>query len=535
MQSNRMIWLSLLLLFLAKILLSYCYGLTAHEAYWTVASDNLRPYFPLGGVVPAFIVKVGTFIFGDSEFGVRFFGIVISTLSIWCFYLLIRSTIDAGTAAWVILIVITCPIIHLGSVLFTSVGLGVQFGLIGLYFLWNSLLKSKVSSVQLMSCSAIFYMLAVNSHPIGYLLVLPSLVALIVIKRWRARWKNFGLWVWGLIIIIGSLPIILWLGFSDIGKSVSLYWMAEFQYLKHMNPSIYINKLIQALLGYNPLLLIGVSFAVINSIKKYKNSRDYGLIFLAFHALPPLLIGFALSIESRSGILWLVPGMIIGIAILAEQWGDFLKNPNQRILIRTFTIIVSIILSVAISSLDIVRITNLPLNKQNHQSVFGTNNEKQTIPDPSMRLQGWDSFAEHLGKVIEGLNDKPFLIGNSWQTSSLLSFYLKHNFDNISESLINEDVIVQPVADLTEPDTFIAWSKYATLLTKNNSPSQYSRKNALYISNTNETNEENEIDSRISNSFQEVKKISEVVLHRGKTSLRKIQIYLCIDYQGERL
>ena len=74
--------------------------LVGDEAYYWLWSKHLAASYRDKGPAIAWTIALGTKIFGDNVFGIRFFAVVCSAATGWLLFLLARRLYDERTALW---------------------------------------------------------------------------------------------------------------------------------------------------------------------------------------------------------------------------------------------------------------------------------------------------------------------------------------------------------------------------------------------------------------------------------------------------
>src|SRR5215469_15646823 len=94
-------------------------GLVADEAYyWLWAKHPALSYRDKGPMV-AWLIWMGTKMFGNTVFGIRFFGILLSSATGLVIFKLAKQLYDERTALWCLLMALLVPEMALGSLLMT--------------------------------------------------------------------------------------------------------------------------------------------------------------------------------------------------------------------------------------------------------------------------------------------------------------------------------------------------------------------------------------------------------------------------------
>ncbi|MEP7078281.1 MAG: glycosyltransferase family 39 protein, partial [Chthoniobacterales bacterium] len=119
MTRSRAVWIFLALLTAIRLALLGTSELTGDEAHYWMWSQRLAPAYFSKGPGIAFVIRAGTALFGDSEFGVRFWSPILAAgTSILLFYFA-RRLFSETTAFWTVLALNVTPIFNIGSFVMT--------------------------------------------------------------------------------------------------------------------------------------------------------------------------------------------------------------------------------------------------------------------------------------------------------------------------------------------------------------------------------------------------------------------------------
>ena len=158
--------------------------------------------------------------------------------------------------------------------------------------------------------------------------------------------------------------------------------------------------------------------------------------------------------------------------------------------------------------------------------------------DANSRMQGWQTIAEAIDKFRvdfeNKLGAKVFLIGNEYQTSSMLSFYLK---DKRSEGPGHPPVYIPESQDIQNEFSF--WPRYDefveadpsskpdTTFTEEAGVNPFIDRTALYITDRPEASPPQNLQS----AFTRWELVAVYELKRNDRPLRQIRIFACYQYQ----
>src|SRR2546430_13917711 len=116
MSATRTVWLFLLVLTAIRLALLNATQLSPDEAYyWMWSQRPALSYFSKGPGV-ALVIRSSTAIFGDNEFGVRFWSPLLAAGTSLLIYYFAQRLFSALAGFWTVVALNVIPIFHLGSV-----------------------------------------------------------------------------------------------------------------------------------------------------------------------------------------------------------------------------------------------------------------------------------------------------------------------------------------------------------------------------------------------------------------------------------
>jgi len=101
--------------------------LVPDEAYYWLWSKHLAASYRDKGPAIGWTIALGTKLFGNTVFGIRFFAVVLSTATSALLFLLARRLYDDRVALWCLLVASVMPLMAVGSILMTIDSLSVFF------------------------------------------------------------------------------------------------------------------------------------------------------------------------------------------------------------------------------------------------------------------------------------------------------------------------------------------------------------------------------------------------------------------------
>jgi hypothetical protein len=344
---------------------------------------------------------------------------------------------------------------------------------------------------------------------------------LLVVRKHRRELTRPGFY----LLLLGFLPFLL----PPLIWNQQHEWitLAHLSFRGGLQKPFVINFLsfIQFLGGqfgvYSPLIFLAFVIAFFASIRKaFQNTK---VCFLLTFSWPILLIYFILALKQPGEPNWTAPAYI-SLGILTTSW--WLNSAREN---RTVTglcvagLVMAAFMTVVTLDLDLLRVVGLKVPYR---------------LDPSARLRGWRSVAEQVEKFRtefeQRLGEPVFLIGNKYQTASMLSFYLK---DPRIEDPGHPPVYIPESQDIQNEFSF--WPRYDEFVeptdktnvsfyfTEQNGVNPFINRTALYITD----HADSSPPQALQNSFTRWELVALLQINRRDLPLREIRVFACYQYQ----
>src|ERR1051326_3167891 len=127
MSNTRAVWFFIFALTAIRLSLLATTDLEFDEAHYWMWSQRLAPAYFSKGPGVAFAIRASTALFGNTEFGVRFFSPLLAAgTSVLLFYFA-RRLFNATAAVWAMIALNVTPIFNVGAFLMTIDALSVFF------------------------------------------------------------------------------------------------------------------------------------------------------------------------------------------------------------------------------------------------------------------------------------------------------------------------------------------------------------------------------------------------------------------------
>lgn len=494
--------------------------LSPDESYHYLWSQHPDVSYYSNGPGVAFAILTGTSIFGSTEFGVRFLSPLLGFCTSIIVYLLGRKLSREKVAFWSVVVLNLLPLFNVESVLLTFNSLSMFFWAAALYTFWLAIERSPRFSI-FWPVTGVIIGLGFLCKYENALALVSILFFLIAVPKYRSELRRPNFYILLLCFVPFLAPPILWnlrhdwLGLEQLSNQAIVNALFTIR-LSHLSESFGAQLAL-----YSPLLLICLLVALFGSIRKAFQNRKICLL-LSF-TWPLLLVYLIMALHQVGDPGWTAPAFI-GLGILATHY--WLQAANQRTVFRGLCI-AALILSGLQASLamntNLVRTIGISL---------------PFALDPSSKLHGWKTIAEAIDKFRADfenkLGTKVFMIGNEYQTSSMLSFYLK---DKRSEGPGHPPVYIPESQDIQNEFSF--WPRYDefveadpsvkrdTTFTEEAGVNLFIDRTALYITDRPEANPPQNLQS----AFTRCQLLAVYELERNGLPLRQVRIFACYQYQ----
>ena len=532
--------LLLFLLLLTALRLAYIgrVELSPDEAYYQMWSERLDWGYYSKGPGVAVAIRLGTALFGTTEFGVRFLSPLLAlttSLVLWGFA---RRLYGDGPAAWAILMLNLTPIFQAGSLLMTIDPLSVFFWAGAMLTAWLALERRQVRLP--------YWLLTGLCVGLGFLCkytnameLLCVALAMSSVPRWRREFRRAGFYLMLLVAgIVGSPPV-----FWNAGHA----WIT----LNHLHdrgrlgtafdqPFKEFGNFLGAHLGvYSPLVFVGFVIAIFWGWRVAFPRRQETLApepdvekarFLLAFSLPLIAMYTLLAFKTAGEPNWTVPGFVSLSVLAAALWHARAQHSRPLAIYAVAALIVALLMSVFMLDTDLARRCAIPWSYER---------------DPTARLLGWRSTAQSIATFRQeeerNLGAPVFLIANRYQLAAELNFYLpvrpvqgpdhppvylpeSQNLENQFSFWPGYDqVTVRPASPNAPPPT-TAEEEFRLV-----GSSPFVGHSALFVT---DDERHRQLPDAVESGFEECNLVAQYEIQRLGQPLRHVRIYACFNYRG---
>jgi 4-amino-4-deoxy-L-arabinose transferase-like glycosyltransferase/membrane-associated phospholipid phosphatase len=440
-------WLNLgfvLIVFLLLLRLAWLAAgrieLSEDEAYQWIWSKHLALSYYSKPLFIALVQFLGTHLWGDNEFGVRFFSPLVSAaLSLLLLRFMARE-VNARAAFFVVAILNVTPLLALGSLLMTIDPLSVLF--------WTAAMVAGWRAVQ--PCGSTRQWLWV-----GLWMGLGSLSKYTNLFQWicwgvffvlwppaRPHLRRRGPWLALLIAAVCLLPIVIWN--AQHGWITVQHVASDGRLGQPWERTFIWDFLWQEALVLHPFFFIGALWAAA-AFWRWQ-PRNVFALFLFSMGAPLFFLYLALSLHTRVELNWIAPSVVPLFCLMAVYW-DARWAEARRALKPLLGIGLGLGLAAVVLALD----ANLLAKVITRAPPPGW--------DPLRRVLGWKELAQIAGQErrdLETSAGKPvFIIGEHYGFTSEITFYLPE-----AKSRAGGEPLVFCYASRQPRNQFFFWPDY---------------------------------------------------------------------------
>jgi 4-amino-4-deoxy-L-arabinose transferase-like glycosyltransferase len=210
-------WLGVIALIAAMTAMRMVYAgvvdLRTDEAYyWTWSKENVLSFLDHPPVI-AWFIRFGTGIFGDTNFGVRFAGVLAMLITQLLLADIVRR-VTHDVRAVVLAVLMPEAALYYG-LLMAKVAPDVAMIPFAVAMLWALVRLHESGDARWWLAAGLFAGLALLSK-FTVVMLLPAVLAFMLVPAWRWRWlRSPWPWLAALIAVVTFLPVLIWNGEHD--------------------------------------------------------------------------------------------------------------------------------------------------------------------------------------------------------------------------------------------------------------------------------------------------------------------------------
>jgi 4-amino-4-deoxy-L-arabinose transferase-like glycosyltransferase len=373
------------------------------EAYYFQWSRHLdASYFSKGPAV-AYTIAAGTALWGDNNFGVRFFAVLLSAGTAWQIFILARRWYDETTALIAVLIAGVVPLYAVGAVLMTIDPLSAFFWLWAANYFSRAIGKDRLADWLMTG-------FAVGSGFLAKYLNALELVAfllfLLLVPGRRRLLTGRGFWLMLGVAVLCTTPVWWWNHLHGWSSVTQLESRGKLNGPLTLSPVTFLNFLSEQAIVISPLLfLVLLATAVQVTVGRFRRStspKNEGELLLLLLFLSVFLFYAGLGWHLKGEPNWPAISYLSMIILLAARCRQALNAPFTR----AFLVAAYVVAWLQTVLLHDPEFLHLPQKM-----------------DPMGRVVGWTEIANHLDELRREQH-ADVLIADAYKEASIFSFHL---------------------------------------------------------------------------------------------------------------
>ncbi|MEW6302107.1 MAG: glycosyltransferase family 39 protein [Verrucomicrobiota bacterium] len=383
--------------------------LSEDEAYQWLWSKHLAlSYFSKPPMI-AYAQWLGTSIWGDTAFGVRFLSPLISaTMSVLLLRFLAREA-NARCGFWLVAIAQVVPLMAVGSTLMTVDPLNVLFWTAAMVSGWHAIQKD---STKHWLWTGLWMGLGFLSKYTSLFQLLSFAVFFAVWPAARAQLKRPGPSLALVINALCSLPVLLWNQQHGWITVKHLENRAGLEQAWQFRPNFIWDFVLQEFALLHPIFFVALWWA---AIALWRNRAKSPLqLYLFSMGAPLFLVYFLYTVRARVQPNWIAPSVLPLLCLMVVFWEDRWRAGVKAVKPwLTAGLLVGLVMVVLMHESRFLRFAvrgGLPPDK-----------------DWLTRVRGWRETAKVVDdqrRLLEASGQPVFIIGSHYGITGLLSFYI---------------------------------------------------------------------------------------------------------------
>ncbi len=272
---------------------------TDEAYYWTWSKESALSFLDHPPMI-AWFIRFGTAIFGDTNFGVRFAGLLAMPISQLLLADIVRRVTHDIRAAILAVLMMEAALYY--GLLMAKVAPDVALIPFELAMVWSLVRLTESDDGRWWLAAGLFAGLSLLSKLTALMLV-PAVAAFIVVPDWRARWLRSPYpWAAALIAVAVFSPVLIWNGMHD--------WASfRFQFVRATATHSIMLRTLGDYIGLQfgqvgPILLPVVLTGVVLTAWRGYRDRDPLSVLLSTAVLVPFGYFLWKSLTLRVGDTW---------------------------------------------------------------------------------------------------------------------------------------------------------------------------------------------------------------------------------------
>jgi hypothetical protein len=436
-------------------------GLSGDEAYQWIWSKHLSLSYYSKPLLIAVAQFLGTSLWGDTVFGVRFFPPIITAVISLLLLRFLARVANVRAAFWLTVILPFVPLLSVGSVFMTVDPLSCMFWTLAMVAGWHAIQEK--STTMDWFWVGLWMGLGFLSKYTALFQLLSWLAIFILWPPSRKQLRHPGPWLALLVNVLCSIPVLIWnhqhhwitvQNVADVGH-FGQAWSPTPANLWH-GFYHYTTEFLGGEAGLlNPFFFLPTVWA---SFAFWPRRKEHPLLLYFFcMGAPEFLVYFLFTLHSRVYLNWIAPSIVPFLCLSLVYWEERWRTGARAVQYwlgagLAFGVVAVVLMH---DSSIIPGITGRPV---------------PPALDVWQRIEGWPETAQVVDAARQKLlaEGKPvFIIGGHYSITGELSFYLPE-----ARALVRDHPLVYYIHSTKPDNQFFFWPGYL----------DRKGQNALYVS-----------------------------------------------------
>jgi Dolichyl-phosphate-mannose-protein mannosyltransferase len=521
MSHTKAVWFFILGLTAIRLTLLGASDLTFDEAHYWMWSERLAPSYFSKGPGVAVAIRASTAIFGDTEFGVRFWSPILGAATSLLVYYFTRRLFNATAGFWLVVVINAIPLFNVGNLLMTIDPLSILFWTAAMSTFWLGLERSPNFS-WLWPVTGLLVGLGFLCKFTNALELVSIVVVLALVPRLRREFKRPGLYLLLAAFLLCTLPPIIWNKQHAWVTLAHLRSRGSLDQAVGFHPRELLGFLAAHFFFFSPFLFLGLAWAVVANWRRAH--QQFKVLFLFWFGLPVFAFYFIMSVNKQAAPNWDALAFVSWGILAAAFWHERLSASGGLRRFFVVALVIGLGMSLIAIDTDILRSMGVRIPRR----------------DPADRARGWESATSAVEKLRgdfeSQLGEKLFLIADQRDRASEISFYLR---DKREEGPGHPPVYIVESQDIL--NQFSLWPRYdefdeappnvpqpeGEVYTEESGSNRFEGRSALYV----QSSRTDDLPHNITAGFQSTEKIATIEVRRFGAKMREWRIFLCRNYR----
>jgi hypothetical protein len=522
MSQTRAVWLFLLALTGLRLSMLGTSDLSFDEAHYWMWSERLAPAYFSKGPGIAFVIRASTAIFGDTEFGVRFWSPILGAATSLLLYYFTRKLFNERAGFWTVVALNAIPLFNVGNLVMTIDPLSIFFWVAAMFTFWLALERSPNANGLWFATGLLIGLGFLAKYTNAFELISIVLV-LALAPRHRREFKRPGFYLLLFAFALCLMPPLIW-NYEHTWITLShLESRGGLDQSLGIHPLELLGFLFGHFLTFSPLLFLAVAWAVIANWRRAR--QQFKVLYLFWFGMPVFAFYFLLSINDQAAPNWDALAFLSLAVLAAAYWTERLASRRAAAPFLCAAILLGVAGTVFVMDTDLLRSMNLPF--PHHR-------------DPTDNVRGWKSASRAVEKIradLEAKNkEKLFIIADQRDRASEMSFYFENKRVEGPE---HPSVYIVESQDIQNQFSF--WPRYdqfveappntklpdGEVYTEEEGVNLFTGRSALYVQSGKGTL----VPHNIRAGFQSVERVATIEVSRFGAKMREWQVFLCRNYR----